>query len=144
MIKVYVDTGGEMPGLKRLRAKGLAESVHFPYEQRLNRIDNTAHPSKLTWGGSAASWSDLEGASWDDTGESPMHAAIAKVIGAHNKADVQHLASAHDAGCDAMLTSDKGDIWRHCGELHALLGIRVFHSSTEWADFSALCENKAP
>lgn len=143
MIKVYVDTGGEMPGLKHLRAQRLAESVHFPYEQRLKRIDTTARPSKLTWGGSAASWSDLEEASWDDTGESPMHAAIAKIIGAHNKADVQHLASAHDAGCDAMLTSDKGDIWRHRDELHALLSIRVFHSSTEWADFSAFCEKKA-
>ncbi len=72
-----------------------------------------------------------------------MHAAIAKVIGAHNKADVQHLTSAHDAECDAMLTSDKGDIWRHRDELHALLGIRIFHSSTEWADFVAFCENSA-
>lgn len=142
MIKVYVDTGGEMPGLKHLRAQGLAESVHFPYEQRLKRIDTTARPSKLTWS-SAATWSDLEGVTWNDTGEKPMHVAIAKVIGAQNKADVQHLASAHDAGCDAMLTSDRGDIWRHRDELHALLGIRIFHSSAEWADFVALCETRA-
>lgn len=143
MIKVYVDTGGEMPGLKHLRARGLAGSVHFPYEQRLKRIDTTAKPSNLSWGGSAASHADLAGMSWSDTGEKPMHAAIAKVIGAHNVADVQHLASAHAAGCDAMLTSDKGDIWRHRDELYALLGIRVFHSASEWPDFVVFCENSA-
>lgn len=143
MIKVYLDTGGEMPGLKHLRARGLVEVVHFPYEQRLKRTDTTARPSNLTWGGSVATWSDLRGMSWNDTAKKPMHDAIAKVIGAHNKADVQHITSAHDAGCTALLTSDKGDIWRHRAELQSLLGIRVFHSSSEWADFVALCENGA-
>lgn len=138
MIKVYVDTGGWMPALNQLKASGMVEAVHFPYEQRLKRMDETAPASDLTWE-SAATWEDLDGQSWVDTGASSVHPEIEKIIGAHNKVDVQHMDSAHKAECQAFITSDKGDIWKHREALMSLLGIRVFHSSSEWDAFVSFC-----
>lgn len=143
MIKVYVDTGGYMPDLKRLQAAGLAEALHFPYEQRLKRMDAVAPASALTWQ-SAATWNDLQGQSWANTAPSPMHERIEALIGAHNARDVQHLDSAHKSGCKAFITSDKGDIWKHRIALHDLLGIRVFHSASEWSAFIEFCESASP
>jgi hypothetical protein len=143
MIKVYVDTSGEMKDLRRLRQEGLATSVHFHYDKRLNRIDEVAPPSNLQWDGSHATWTDVSGLSWADFKKKPMHDAIGKIIGAGKKKDVQHLASAHAAGCHALITGDKDDMWNHRVALYELLGIRVFHSSTEWDQFVAFCNSHA-
>ena len=143
MINVYVDTGGEMPDLKRLRREGLAQSVHFCYEQRLKRIDEIAPPSNLSWGNSKATWADIGHLPWTALEKKPLHDDIAKVIGAGNRSDVQHLASAHAAECQAFITSDKGDIWKHRAALYELLKIRVFHSSTEWDQFVDFCTSHA-
>lgn len=142
LIKVYIDTGGWMPALRQLKEAGLVETIHFAYEQRLKRMDEVAPASALTWQ-SAATWNDLRGQTWASTAPSDRFIKIEAVIGAGNHRDTQHLDSAYKGKCQAFLTSDKGDIWKHRDALFKLLDVQVFHASSEWLAFEKFCKDAA-
>jgi hypothetical protein len=88
------------------------------------------------------SWDELDNVTWDDLGkQSDKIQEIASIIGSSNKRDIKHLDSAYMAGCDAFITSDKGDICSKADDILAILNVRVFHFHNDWEDFVDYCEN---
>lgn len=132
-MRVYIDTGGWLKELRPLTEAGIISLMHFPYEQRLRRMNGVAPASDLRWEDSVATWEDP--GSWESTRKSMLFDMIETIVGKQNRADVQHLDSAGKSNCKAFLTSDKGDIWKHREQLEPLLDIRIFHSATELPQF---------
>lgn len=132
-MRVYIDTGGWLKELRPLKEAGIITLLHFPYEQRLKRMNGIAPASDLRWNDSVATWNDI--GTWESTRKSLLFDMIESIVGKQNRADVQHLDSAAKGNCKAFLTSDKGDIWKHRDQLEPLLGIRIFHSATELPQF---------
>jgi hypothetical protein len=132
---VYIDTGGWLKELRPLKEAGVITLLHFPYEQRLKRMNGVAEASDLRWNDSCATWADMVNQSWGSTRKSMLFDMIESIVGKQNRADVQHLDSAAKSNCKAFLTSDKGDIWRRRDQLEPLLDIRIFHSATELPKF---------
>ena len=140
MFKVYCDTGGFHPEVRRLEEAGLLRSFHFPFENRMpTKGSTTIVPGVAsTWDQSVhVTWKSDPG-SWDDDEPTPEFNKLFALIG--QRVDAQHLASAINAGCDCILTSDKGDIWRHRARIKELTGLIVLHAPSELSTLSALCQ----
>lgn len=126
MIKIYCDTGGYRPELKRMQKNGLISIVQFHYENRNRNIRESAPPSDPSWDEVNYSWDELDDLTWDDIGKkSDKYGQIVQLIGRNNAKDIKHLDSAYRAGCEAFITSDKGDISSKKEKIYSLLGIHV-------------------
>jgi len=127
-----------------MEQRGLIKVVQFCYENKNKKIKESAPPSNPTWEEMNYTWGELGGSSWADIGKiSDKHAQIASIIGNDNKKDIKHLDSAYMAGCEAFVTSDKGDICSKKNEIYQLLSIHVFHVTSEWNDFVKFCHKNS-
>lgn len=139
MLRLYCDTGGFHPEVRRLEDAGLLRSFHFPFENKMpTKGSTTIVPGVAsTWEqGEHLTW-DSDPGSWNDDSPTPEFSDLLSLIG--QRVDSQHLASAIKAGCDCMLTSDKGDIWKHRVQIKELTGLIVLHAPSELSKLSALC-----
>lgn len=140
MQTVYCDSGGYRRELRDLVARGLVELTTYAYENSTKKIPLRAPGSNPTWDEGDSTWADETG-TWDDYHESEHLSQILELVGRNNIRDAKHLDSAYRAKCKAFLTSDNDDIASKAIEIYALLGIRVFHATRDWAAFISYVEN---
>jgi hypothetical protein len=143
MLRVYCDTGGYRSELAALENRGVIQVCQFKYENRNRRIRRGATPSKPSWTQLKYQWTELRRAtpgfeelSWNSLGKhSERFSEILAIIGAHNRADAQHIDSAYASGCSVFLTSDKDDILSKRSALRSVTGMMVLHVKDDWNEF---------
>jgi hypothetical protein len=143
MIRIYVDTGGYMPQLKDLVARGLAECFGADIDQHAytNRRGLKVQATLETWEKDSQTWEEDNDTWQDEDNASHQYIALRRLI--QQPADVRHMDTAYRNACRVFLTSDKGDIWRHREELRSLLGLQVMHAASEMSELAHLCESEA-
>jgi len=143
IVRVYCDSGAYVEELQNLEQRGRISVHQFKYENFNRRIRKGAIPSDLRYDDFIHYTYDelkttevLKDLTYEQLGGvNSMYVEILKIVGAQNRKDAQHLDSAHMTHCEVFLTSDKGDIWSKRERISALVGLHVFHVTTEWNDF---------
>ena len=144
MLKVYCDAGGYRPELKEFERAGLVSLCNYPYENRNRKVSTRVPSSKPTWEEGDSTWETDGGGTWNDyEDQSSKWPEILSLIGSSNLRDAKHLDSAFKGGCQAFLTSDLRDLGSKSTEIHALLGIQVFHAQRGWNSFVLLVKGGA-
>ena len=134
MLKIYCDSGGYRRELTTLETEGRIQLCQYVYENRNRKVRGRVPGSNPTWEEGDSSWEDSDG-SWDDYSNQSEHwPQLLKLVN-HNHRDAKHLDSAVLGGCQAFMTSDKGDIASKSREILELTGLRVFHFQDDWQLF---------
>ncbi len=131
MKKVYCDSGGYDPRLKKLVEQ--VEVVNFDHGENKIKATKSATPSAIEYDASYASYDDAR-ITYDEE-SSEKFESILNILGKNNLVDAKHLDAAYKSKCDYFFTRDKGDIINHREQIEKELGLKIYNPDKEFTDF---------